>query len=129
MQWVAADQSIQLSMNQTVQLVCLGAVAAFLNSELVAGKATSGSPLSVGQLSTAMAAANTTKAAEIAKQMAQSQKVCTIMLSSPKAVHQPLVPGLQISNLHWSLIHCNIRMSAPETLLTWHPHRMRSLDG
>ena len=84
MQWAAADQSIQLSLNQTAQLVCLGAVAAFLNSELVAGKAASGSPLSVGQLSAAMAAANTTKAAEIAKQMAQSQKVCTITLSPPK---------------------------------------------
>lgn len=129
MQWVAADQSIQLSLNQAAQLVCLGAVAAFLNSALVAGNAASGSPLSVAQLSTAMAAANTTKAAEIAKQMAQSQKVCTIMSSSPTAIGQPCLPGCKHVLCIGLRNQCNIRMSAPDRLLTWHPHRMCSLHG
>lgn len=74
MQWASTDRSIQVNLNQVAQLACLGNVAAFLNSELAMGQAT-GSALSVSQLCKAVATANMTKAAEIAKQMAQSQKV------------------------------------------------------
>lgn len=77
MHWAAADQSIRVNLDQVAQLVCLGSVVAFLNSELTTGQQTS-SALSVSQLCKAVATASTTKAAQVARQIAESQKVSTI---------------------------------------------------
>ncbi len=71
MQYKSADSSLHVDVQQTLQLVCSGSIAAFQNSQLSSGDSTP----SVSKLLAAVATASTGKAAEVEKLLAESQKV------------------------------------------------------
>ena len=69
------DNSLHVDLHKTLQIVCQGNVAAFQNSELSSGDSTQ----SVAALLAAVATASSTKAAEVEKLMAESQKVMSTL--------------------------------------------------
>lgn len=72
--WTAADCSIQVSMQGAAQLVCLGQLAAFANSEFTTQAGSAGA-LSASQLCAKIGNAAAAKAAEVAKLVAAAQQV------------------------------------------------------
>ena len=75
MQWNSSDSSIQVDVQQTLQLLYSGNVAAFYNSEL----SSSDSDERVSQLRAAVATASSAKTAEVQKLMAEAQKVGLVL--------------------------------------------------
>lgn len=71
MQYNAADSSLHVDVQQTMQLICSGSVVAFQDSQLSNGDS---SP-TVSALRAAVATAGRAKAAEVERLMAESQKV------------------------------------------------------
>jgi hypothetical protein len=71
MQYNAADSSLHVDIQQTLQLVCSDSVVAFQDSQLSSGDSTQ----SVSALRAAVATASRAKAAEVERLMAESQKV------------------------------------------------------
>ncbi len=71
MQYNAADSSLHVDMQQTLQMVCSDSVVAFHDSQLSSGDSTQ----SVSALRAAVATASSAKAAEVEQLMAESQKV------------------------------------------------------
>lgn len=67
----ASDNGVTVDLHKTFQLVCQARVAAFQNSELSSSEPTQ----SIAALSAAVATASLTKAAEIERLVAESQKV------------------------------------------------------
>lgn len=71
MQYNAADNSLHVDLQQTLQLVSSGSVVAFQDSQLSVGDSTQ----SVNALRAAVATVSHAKAAEVERLMAESQKV------------------------------------------------------
>ena len=67
----ANTNSVTVDLHKTFQLVCQGTVAAFQNSELSSSDPTQ----SITALLAAVATASSTKAAEVKRLVAESQKV------------------------------------------------------
>ncbi|DBB00331.1 TPA: Sperm-associated antigen 17 [Trebouxia sp. C0004] len=83
MQYHAADSSLHVDVQQTLQLVCSDSVVAFQDSQLSSGDSTQ----SVSMLRAAVATASHAKAAEVERLMAESQKELDVQNAAAAEQH------------------------------------------
>ncbi len=106
MQYNAADSSLHVDVQQTLQLVCSDSMVAFQDSQLSSGDSTQ----SVSALRAAVATASRAKAAEVERLMAESQKV----------THESVMCQLAYITIPTVLSACLVSEEATHVCTAWH---------
>lgn len=99
MQYNAADSSLQVDLQQTLQLMCSDSVVAFQDSQLSSGDSTQ----SVSALRAAVATASRAKAAEVERLMAESQKVMHKSSAQLHCISDSVTSLFNVRHLHMAL--------------------------